>query len=255
MGPNFRSIVRKRAAKARGSCREVRPSRRDRPPLPARGPGGRTRPSCSRTRLPPASRSGRRRRPRTQGQLSRAPLRHARPRPQRHARSGRGGLHDRSARRRCGRAQIKALGLGRVHLCGLSIGGMLGQRLAAQSPDLLASLILCDTPQTMSREVWDERLATIRKSRASGGDGCREAGGRWFTKPFRESARPIRCKASTKWCGGPRPKVSSAAARPSATLGLRPDGPRITCPSGSVLVGEEDPATPVAPRHARSTRR
>ena len=139
-------------------------------------------------------------------------------------------------------ALIQALGLGRVNLCGLSIGGMLGQRLAAKAPGLLSSLILCDTAQTMSQQVWDERLAAIRKDGIEViVEGTME---RWFTKPFRERAPDI--------IQGIRNMVRRTPAAGYLGCGtairnmdLRPDGAKIACPT-LVLVGEEDPATPVA---------
>ena len=42
-------------------------------------------------------------------------------------------------------AFIKALNLGKVHFCGLSMGGFVGMRLAARHPELVRSLILCET--------------------------------------------------------------------------------------------------------------
>ena len=42
-------------------------------------------------------------------------------------------------------ALIDALQLGRVHFCGLSMGGFVGMRLAARHPELVGSLILCET--------------------------------------------------------------------------------------------------------------
>ena len=42
-------------------------------------------------------------------------------------------------------ALIKALDLGVVHFCGLSMGGFVGMRLAARHPELVRSLILCET--------------------------------------------------------------------------------------------------------------
>ncbi len=42
-------------------------------------------------------------------------------------------------------ALIEKLQLGRVHFCGLSMGGFVGLRLAARYPQLLHSLILCST--------------------------------------------------------------------------------------------------------------
>jgi pimeloyl-ACP methyl ester carboxylesterase len=40
---------------------------------------------------------------------------------------------------------IEKLGLGRVHFCGLSMGGFVGMRMAARRPDLVRSLILIET--------------------------------------------------------------------------------------------------------------
>jgi 3-oxoadipate enol-lactonase len=40
---------------------------------------------------------------------------------------------------------IEALNLGPVHFCGLSMGGFVGMRLAARRPELVRSLILCET--------------------------------------------------------------------------------------------------------------
>ena len=42
-------------------------------------------------------------------------------------------------------ALIAALKLEKVHFCGLSMGGFVGMRLAARSPHLVRSLILCET--------------------------------------------------------------------------------------------------------------
>jgi pimeloyl-ACP methyl ester carboxylesterase len=42
-------------------------------------------------------------------------------------------------------ALIEALGIGPVHFCGLSMGGIVGMRLAIGRPDLIRSLVLLDT--------------------------------------------------------------------------------------------------------------
>ncbi len=42
-------------------------------------------------------------------------------------------------------ALIEALASGPVHFCGLSLGGIVGMRLAVQRPDLIRSLVLLDT--------------------------------------------------------------------------------------------------------------
>ena len=139
-------------------------------------------------------------------------------------------------------ALIKALGLKKVHLCGLSVGGMLGQKLAAKAPELLASLILTDTASQMSQTVWDERIAAIRQANSIAGttDATME---RWFTKPFRDrdpvAITGIRNMYSRTPVAGYL--GCSVAIR---NMDLRPDDALIVCPT-LILVGEQDPATTV----------
>jgi 3-oxoadipate enol-lactonase len=60
---------------------------------------------------------------------------------------------------------LDALGLGRVHFAGVSIGGMIGQALGVEHPDRVASLMLCDTsPEAVpgGQAMWDERFAAVR---------------------------------------------------------------------------------------------
>jgi pimeloyl-ACP methyl ester carboxylesterase len=42
-------------------------------------------------------------------------------------------------------ALLRALNVERAHVCGLSMGGFVGMRLAARHPEVVRSLILCDT--------------------------------------------------------------------------------------------------------------
>lgn len=71
-----------------------------------------------------------------------------------------------------------------VIVCGLSVGGMIAQGLAAARPDLVRALILCDTGHKIgTAEMWNARIASIEKGGiASISDGILE---RWFTKRFR----------------------------------------------------------------------
>jgi 3-oxoadipate enol-lactonase len=83
---------------------------------------------------------------------------------------------------------IAALGLGKVHFCGLSMGGMTGQLFGAKHPEMLRSLILCDTTSKMpDPTVWDARIKTAR------GDGMASLAPstleRWFTAPYRAKAK------------------------------------------------------------------
>lgn len=83
-------------------------------------------------------------------------------------------------------ALLDHLGQKRVIVCGVSVGGMIAQGLAASRPDLVSALVLCDTAHKIGTpEMWDERVAAIRAdgSLASIVDMVME---RWFTPGFRE---------------------------------------------------------------------
>lgn len=85
------------------------------------------------------------------------------------------------------RALHDALGIGKTHFVGLSMGGMTGQLLAVKYPDLLQSLTLCDTASHMPpASMWDDRIDTAR---GQGMDGLVEATlARWFTPPMHDRA-------------------------------------------------------------------
>lgn len=75
---------------------------------------------------------------------------------------------------------MDALDLERVHFCGLSKGGMVGQMLGAQHESRLISLVLSSTSAHMPPpEAWDGRMAAVRK------DGMQAVADatidRWFT--------------------------------------------------------------------------
>lgn len=78
------------------------------------------------------------------------------------------------------------LGLDDVTFVGLSIGGLIGQGLAAKRPDLIRALVLMDTAAKIGTAgMWNDRIAAIR----AGGIGAL-AGPileRWFTPGFRAS--------------------------------------------------------------------
>src|SRR5215469_10608528 len=60
-------------------------------------------------------------------------------------------------------AVMDALGLDKVHWCGLSMGGMVGMWLGAQAPRRINKLILSNTATYYAdKSLWLERIAAVR---------------------------------------------------------------------------------------------
>lgn len=60
-------------------------------------------------------------------------------------------------------AVLDAVGADRAHLCGLSLGGTLGQWLALHAPERLASIALCDTAARLGTvDGWQQRADVAR---------------------------------------------------------------------------------------------
>lgn len=77
----------------------------------------------------------------------------------------------------------------KVHLVGLSLGGMIGQELGVRYPSLLKSLVLADTVSAYGPEAattWRQRIDAVSKSNSMESlvEPTLE---RWFTEPFRRS--------------------------------------------------------------------
>ena len=83
-------------------------------------------------------------------------------------------------------AICEALSLKDVTFIGLSIGGLIGQGLAAKRPDLIQALVLMDTAAKIgSAEMWNTRISAVREGGlAPMGPAIME---RWFTAPFRDN--------------------------------------------------------------------
>jgi 3-oxoadipate enol-lactonase len=82
---------------------------------------------------------------------------------------------------------IDALGIGRVHFVGLSIGGMIGQALGLRHTRKVASLMLCESPPASLprvEEIWAPRIAAVRAANACEpiADATME---RWLSPAFR----------------------------------------------------------------------
>ena len=93
-------------------------------------------------------------------------------------------------------ALLDALGIARVHFCGLSKGGMVGQWLGAHHGDRLLSLTLCATAARVgTAELWNQRIEqSAREGMAALVDGVIE---RWFTAGYR-ATRAARARAGAR---------------------------------------------------------
>ena len=81
------------------------------------------------------------------------------------------------------------LGLGKVIICGLSVGGLIAQKVTQLQPERVRGLILCDTaPKLGDYNGWNTRIEAIK---ADGidvlGDAIME---RWLSPMFRKD-RPL----------------------------------------------------------------
>ena len=80
-----------------------------------------------------------------------------------------------------------ALGLSDITFIGLSIGGLIGQGLAARRPDLVKALVLMDTAAKIgTADMWQSRIETaLGPGIETMADGVLQ---RWFTESFRKDS-------------------------------------------------------------------
>lgn len=147
------------------------------------------------------------------------------------------------------RALLAALGIAKTHWVGLSMGGMIGQALALKAPELLQSLVLCDTSSRVppeARPTWEER---IRVTRTQGMEPHVEPTlGRWFTTPFR-GKHPEAVERVRAMIRGTAPAGYIGCCHAIAALDLTDRLGAIRLPT-LIIVGENDPGTPVAASQA-----
>jgi 3-oxoadipate enol-lactonase len=140
-------------------------------------------------------------------------------------------------------ALIEQLKLGPVHFVGVSLGGMLGQALAARRPDLLRSLTLSDTSsETDKPEIWEPRIqGALADGMAPLVEGTLE---RWFTAPFR-AAHPERIEPVRRMIAATPAQGYAACARAIQAMRQTAILAKIVTPT-LVIVGREDGSTPPA---------
>jgi 3-oxoadipate enol-lactonase len=140
---------------------------------------------------------------------------------------------------------LQALGITRTHFIGLSMGGMIGQLLGMQAPQMLRSLVLCDTMSrvpTEAKPLWEERIHTAETRGME--PLVQPTLERWFTAPFREKRPEVTDKVRAMIQATPT-RGYAGCCHAIAALHLTERLTTITVPT-LVVVGEDDPGTPVA---------
>lgn len=138
-------------------------------------------------------------------------------------------------------ALLDSLGLGSVHVVGLSLGGAVGQWLAAHHPQRVRTLtLLCTSAQFAPAQPWLDRAAIVRT------DGIASIAdavvGRWFTSELAQRdpelvTRHVRMVSSTSDEG------YAACCEALARWDGRADLARIVAPT-LVIAAEQDAPTP-----------
>ncbi|MBB96420.1 MAG: 3-oxoadipate enol-lactonase [Rhodobacteraceae bacterium] len=129
---------------------------------------------------------------------------------------------------------------------GLSVGGLIMQRLAVRRPEGMSKLVLSDTAAKIgSPEIWDPRIATVLdKGIAAIGDAILE---RWFAAPYRDTEDFAMWQAMLERTPAKGYAQVCAAIRDAD---YREDLAAITQPT-LVIAGSEDASTP--PELVKST--
>jgi 3-oxoadipate enol-lactonase len=134
---------------------------------------------------------------------------------------------------------LDALGIDRVHVCGISIGGLIAQAVASLAPPRVISLMLCDTAMRIPPpEHWHQRAALVR---TAGMPAIVDAVmARWVTPAFQTAPPALGLRAMLLRTD---PEGYAAAAEAIAAAD-RTEATRALRLPTLVLVGALDAATP-----------
>jgi 3-oxoadipate enol-lactonase len=140
-------------------------------------------------------------------------------------------------------AILDDLHIDRVHWCGLSMGGMVGQWLGANAPERLGKLILANT--TCHYPDPTNWLNRIRAVRQGGIEGVADAVmASWLTADFREREPQATATMRAMLIASPV-EGYLAACEALSTLDQRALLPRIKSQT-LVIAGRHDQSTPIA---------
>lgn len=144
---------------------------------------------------------------------------------------------------------LDALNIQVVQWVGLSIGGMIGQYLALNHADRLRSLVLCDTAAAIEEEAQAMRQQRIETAREQGMEPLVESTlDRWFTQDFLKRNSPQVDVIRRHFLATPVAGYIGCSEA-IGNLNYLERLSEVKTPT-LIIVGEEDPATPVAASEA-----
>lgn len=136
---------------------------------------------------------------------------------------------------------LDRLGIDRVHIAGLSLGGMVTMWLATHHPERVGRIVLCCTaPYLGPAEMWHARAATAR---TGGTSALRDTlFSRWFTAGFAQRRADVLAGVA-EMLEGVDDEGYAACCEAIAAMDQRQDVSAITAPT-LVLGGAADPVAP-----------
>lgn len=133
------------------------------------------------------------------------------------------------------------LAIQRIHLCGLSLGGMVGMWMGIHAPQRIRRLILANTgARILTPDTWDQRIAFVRQSGMSALAAATPE--RWFTPRYRDE-HPAEMDTIRSMISATATDGYIGCCGVLRETDLRAAIPAITAPV-LVVSGTHDPATP-----------
>ncbi|HEY0779244.1 MAG TPA: 3-oxoadipate enol-lactonase [Gemmatirosa sp.] len=136
---------------------------------------------------------------------------------------------------------LDAVGVERVHVCGLSLGGMVAQWLGVRAPERVDRLVLACTAAYLGPPAgWEQRIAMVRQEGMEA--LVAPVLGRWFTPAFRARAPEAVAPVHDMLLATP-PDGYAGCCAALRDADLRPTTSLIACPV-RLIAGVHDPVTP-----------
>ncbi|MHA6642794.1 3-oxoadipate enol-lactonase [Mesorhizobium sp. A623] len=136
---------------------------------------------------------------------------------------------------------LDVLDIERMNFVGLSLGGMIGQVLAARAPDRVESLVLCATFASAPSDLWNERVLAARSTGI--GPMVEATVDRWLTLGFR-AAHPDVTDAVRQMVGRTSPQGYAGCAAAIRDMNLEGVAEMISVPTLLIAAAQDISATP-----------